>query len=411
VAQYERARAVFRRSGRQREEVATLLGLSETYSWFHKPELVLRSVNDALAIALETGDRGAQAACLVMRGEGVAIVDGPVPAAIRDSTEAVRLARETPDTRLLARTLTYAGRHLEWHSDYERAIGYLQEGAELARHEHAGTLMGLGLYHLGHARLARADYQEALRVYRDLGAYADAAGDKLYIARVPNLLGGVYLDLYDLDEALRWNAEGDDVSRRLWPWPEPRGHSLWKLGVAHLYRGDHARAQAALREAWDLLEVDIWGRWLWYISLLRSLGELALAEGRRDEAWDYATRSLEMATRCGQRKHAARAQRLQGEILAAQDRLGEAQGALEASIALAERLGTPREVWLGRAALARVAYRVGRDREAEANAGRALATLEVIAGGLTTPSLRLSFLGAEPVLDVYRILGRRPPAA
>jgi tetratricopeptide (TPR) repeat protein len=145
--------------------------------------------------------------------------------------------------------------------------------------------------------------------------------------------------------------------------------------------------------------------------LLRSLGELALAEGRRDEAWDYATRSLEMATRCGQRKHAARAQRLQGEILAAQDRLGEAQGALEASIALAERLGTPREVWLGRAALARVAYRVGRDREAEANAGRALATLEVIAGGLTTPSLRLSFLGAEPVLDVYRILGRRPPAA
>ena len=103
---------------------------------------------------------------------------------------------------------------------------------------------------------------------------------------------------------------------------------------------------------------------------------------------------------------AYKAQWLQGEILAARDRLGEAAPVLEASVGLAEQIGTPREVWLGR-----VLARLGRDREAEAQLAQAVDTIEAIAAKLTTPGLRRSFLGAEPVLDVYRTLGRRPPAA
>jgi hypothetical protein len=36
-------------------------------------------------------------------------------------------------------------------------------------------------------------------------------------------------------------------------------------------------------------------------------------------------------------------------------------------------------------------------------------TIEVIAAQLTMPDLRRSFLGAAPVLDIYRTLGHRPP--
>ena len=71
---------------------------------------------------------------------------------------------------------------------------------------------------------------------RRLSDYASAAGDKFFMARVPNCIGGVYLELFDLDEALRLNLEGAEVAQQLWPWPKPRGHALLKVGLAHLER-------------------------------------------------------------------------------------------------------------------------------------------------------------------------------
>jgi hypothetical protein len=76
---------------------------------------------------------------------------------------------------------------------------------------------------------------------------------------------------------------------------------------------------------------------------------------------------------------------------------------------LAEQLQTPREVWLGQAALGKVLARLCRDREAEAQLTQATQTIEAIAANLQTPRLRHSFLSAAPVLDVYIALGHRPP--
>ena len=407
VAEFERALALIRRSGDRKQEVATLLGLANVYNWGHKIAEVLATVNGALAIAIEIGDTAGQAGCHALRGEARSAVYGPVIEAMADSSEAVRLAREAGDARLLAQCLTFAGRHLEWHGEYDVADGHLREGLGLARREHPGYLVGLALYHLGHAALARGDYEGALEHYRSLLEYAEAAGDKLYLARLPNLFGGVSLETYDLDEAIRFNTEGDETSRRLWPWPEPRGHSLWKLGLAHLYRGDHGGAERAFRDAESLRELDTWGRWTWEISLWRSRGELALAEQNYDEAWTWASRSLEAATQCRQRKHAARAMRLQGEILAAQGRLPDAARALTTSLDQARALGTARESWIGHAALGRVFTRLGQDREAEAQLTAAADMIESMAAKLVTPRLRQSFLAAPPVADVFQTLGRR----
>ena len=199
------------------------------------------------------------------------------------------------------------------------------------------------------------------------------------------------------------------MAQQLSSWPEPRGHSLVKAGLAHLYRGEHGPAEACLRRAEALLEADTWLRWRWHIALLHACGELALAQGHPDQAWAYATQSLELATQTDSRKHIARAQRLQGDILAASGRLAEATQALGASVHLAEQMQTPREVWLGQAALGKVLTRLGRDKEAEAQLTQATQTIAAIAATLHTPRLRHSFLSAAPVLEVYAALGHRPP--
>jgi ATP/maltotriose-dependent transcriptional regulator MalT len=176
-----------------------------------------------------------------------------------------------------------------------------------------------------------------------------------------------------------------------------------------VYRGEHGPAEACFRRAEALLEEDTWLRWRWQIALLHACGELALTQGHPDQAWTYTTQSLALATQTDSRKHVVRAQRLQGDILAASGRLAEAAQALVASVHLAEQIQTPREVWLGQAALGKVLTRLGRDKEAEAQLTQATQTIEAIAATLHIPRLRHSFLSAAPVLEIYALLGHRPP--
>jgi ATP/maltotriose-dependent transcriptional regulator MalT len=178
-----------------------------------------------------------------------------------------------------------------------------------------------------------------------------------------------------------------------------------------VYRGEHGPAEACFRRAEALLEEDIWVRWRWHIALLHAFGELALTQGHHDEAWAYAAQSLELATQTDSRKHVARAQLLQGEVLVASGRLAEAAQALATSVHLAEQLQTPREVWLGKAALGKVLVRLGRDKEAEAQLTQATQTIEAIAANLQIPRLHHSFLNAAPVTAVYAVLGHHPPPA
>ena len=93
-----------------------------------------------------------------------------------------------------------------------------------------------------------------------------------------------------------------------------------------------------------------------------------------------------MATQTDARKHVARAQRLQGEILAAGGQLAEAARTLQASIRGAERLQTPREMWQGHAALGKVLLHLGQEKGAEVSFRQALQTIEAIAANLQTPS-------------------------
>jgi tetratricopeptide (TPR) repeat protein len=177
-------------------------------------------------------------------------------------------------------------------------------------------------------------------------------------------------------------------------WPEPRGHSLLKAGLVHFERTDYDRAEEFFLRAWGLLEIDDVARWRWYIPLLHARGALALARGHHDEAGRFATESLELARKTYARKHEARAQRLQGEILAATGRLEESAAMLEASVMLARGLKVARDEWMGALALGKLLTRLGKDKEAEVAFNTAAATIESIAAALKTDVLVRSFLAA-----------------
>jgi class 3 adenylate cyclase/tetratricopeptide (TPR) repeat protein len=408
-AAYQRALILIRQTVDRRGETDILVELTRVYDVSHREAPASATNEQALVLARELGDRASEALCLANRASIRNHAYGQLVEATPDAEEALRLAREIGDPKSLGDVLITLGRLLQWHGVFDRGLGYLQEGMELARHTHAGTRFSAATLFIGNTYTAKGAYEDALQWYQQLSDYASKAGHKNRIAQVPNLIGGVHLELFDLDEALRLNLEGDEVAQQFHPWPEPRGHSLVKAGLAHFYREEHSPAEACFRRAEALLEVDTWLRWRWHIALLHALGELALTQGHHDQAWTYASQSLELATQTDSRKHVARAQRLQGEVLAASGRLAEAAQALATSVHLAECLQTPREVWLGKAALGKVLARLGRDKEAEAQLTQATQTIEGIAAKLQTPRLHHSFLSAPPVLDIYAALGYRPP--
>jgi hypothetical protein len=80
---------------------------------------------------------------------------------------------------------------------------------------------------------------------------------------------------------IRLNLEGEEIARKVYRWPEPRGHCLLKAGLGYFYQGELGRAAELFQHARAFLDEDRWLRWRWEIPLLRAEAELALAEGRR----------------------------------------------------------------------------------------------------------------------------------
>jgi tetratricopeptide (TPR) repeat protein len=409
--EYARAIDCSRSANDQLRECRSLLGLALAQFSAHQIEAMLDTCERSGALAGELGEVAIQASTKMRSALGKMVCEGATPEVIGRAEEAVHLAETLNEPRLRAETTVMLGAARERECAFETAHRTLQKGLKLASEVHSGFSVGQSLFCLGHTSLSQGNYEEALGWYQQLSDYAQTAGDAFWLSRAPNCLGAVPLELYEFNWALELQLEGHEAARRYSAWPEPKAHSLLKAGLVHFERDDYSHAEEFFLGAWGLLEVDNVSRYRWHIPLLHARGALALARGQHDEAWRFASESLELARKTYARKHEARAQRLQGEILAATGRLKEGAPMLEASVRLAHDLKTPREVWMGSFALGKLLVRLGKDKEAEGAFNAAAGTIESIASALKTEALIRSFLAAAPVIEVFRVLGRIPPVA
>ncbi len=410
IREYQRALELVRLAGDRSREAEVLAALGHAHGRDHRVEAALECTEQSIAVARERGDRRVEAIGLLERAALRAVWYGDLDAAKDDAEVGLQLVRSVGDARLHCAAIGRVGILLQWRGHFGEALSHFRESARLAEAQRNADAFARAAFYTIAACTARGEYEEALGWYHRLHDYAFSAEDKYWMARTPNMAGGIHLELFDLDAAIRLNLEGEEVARKVYRWPEPRGHCLLKVGLGYFFQGELGRAGELFQRARSFLDQDRWLRWRWEIPLLHAEGELALAEGRSDAAWRQVTESLALATRTGSRKHVARAHRAQGEVLAATGRFDEAVRAYEDSVTLAEELGTPREAWMGRAALGRLLHRMGRDTAAEAALVGDVRTIESIAASLTTPHLRQSLLAAAPVLEVYRTLGRHLPA-
>jgi tetratricopeptide (TPR) repeat protein len=294
-----------------------------------------------------------------------------------------------------------------WAGEYEVAARLQAEGLALAREHHLLVPLLFNLFLHGMTLTGKGDYEAALALFREGLKLAEKVGDEAIHHRLLNCLGWLHAELGDLDAALDFNRQSSEVGRRRDD-PGTFPNAEINLGEIYLARGDVAEAENCFESAyrfWGNPRTSQWMRWRYAMRLFAGMGELGLARGDSERATEFADRCLELATRTNSRKNLAKGWRLRGRIALARRHMDEAETAYRQSLAMAEAIGNPTQLWVTRAALGELHLARQRHDLAGEAFRAARDVLDRVKGSVSDPALRASLEHAPAVQHVYELAG------
>ena len=388
------------------ERLECLIALGHAYLWTERDAETLATAEAAAVLADDLRDEAANAAILAMEGQALAMrgAEGDLDRAYELGERA--LAVWVPDMRPLdlSHHLTLHADAAYWIGEYERSLEVSRRTRELAAHVHSAESLfrGGGSEAVSLAGLGR--HEEAIAIWDELMPVADELGHSHRV--LLNYSALAYRELYDVEEARRRSEHALELSESF-TFGMPRQFAGSDLLFTQLLAGDVGGAQAAWSSRWEGADhATAWTTWLIRGRLTVARTEIALHAEDAETAVDWARQSLEIARRTRRRKYEARSLTLLGQALARLHRRDEALGALYAAIPIADDLVGPPARWQARAALAEVAYSLGRDDLAAVNFQEA-ARLVVDFAATLTPARRARFLSTPQIEQILTAAGHR----
>jgi tetratricopeptide (TPR) repeat protein len=209
------------------------------------------------------------------------------------------------------------------------------------------------------------EFREALALGREAIRVAEATGGAAGIATVSNIVGLIYLDLGDVEQArpLLERAQGLSREQGL---ANPLVWATAALGATHVVDGYPSTGVPLIEEALALAasNEDVQGYALWSTWL----GEGHLAAGRLEDAGAVARTTLDFAVGHRELQHQAYALRLLGDVAASAGRSQavEAEAHYRDAVALSVDIGMRPLQAHCHLGLAKLYRRVGRLDEARA---------------------------------------------
>jgi tetratricopeptide (TPR) repeat protein len=239
---------------------------------------------------------------------------------------------------------------------------------------------------------------------------SERLGDKIFKCRMLNTMGWVYGELYNLEQAIRYNQEGADASYKVGD-PEIIRNAEINLGDDYMLLGDFERAQHYLEKVYrDSQQRGKWGeewmKWRYLQHCCHSLGELWLTKGDAEKALRFAEECLQLAEPTESRKNIVKGWRLQGQAFCAQGKLAETEAVLQKVLALAQQTGNPPQLWKTYQALGELYERQGKPTQAQSAYSNAIEVIEGVASRLQDQELKQTFLSARPVQEIREHLER-----
>jgi len=243
-------------------------------------------------------------------------------------------------------------------------------------------------------------YLKSLEAYQAAMVLVDRAADEPWSARrrliTTNNLATLFQRLGRADKALELYRQVQKAPQALRPSEEAQLYR--NLGVMYRQLGDPVKALETFRQAQEVF--DRQGRKDGQISVLINAG-VALALDLNDvpSALESFTSALALAEKTQSRWGAMQAHLFRGESLLRLNRVDSAREEFDTALAAARQLGTSEEEWKALYGLGRTAERAGQTGLAAGYFRQAIDRIESIRSGLQLSVLKAEFLGDKR--DVY----------
>jgi len=347
---------------------------------------------EAIEVSEDAGAQSALAGALTVTGM-VNAVTGQHEKADAEMGRALSISRSERDFPRQGTVLFFIGVLRGWHGRYRESVALGTEGVRMAREQQLVMPLSRCLWTQGIGYAGLGDYEAAVGSLREGLALAEKLGDPAFMCRFQNTLGWLQIECGDLDAGLELSARSLELARRD---PHATGaeraaFTLLNEGDAFMAKGDLAAASEKLEEALQIVKrppPSRWMTWRYSTHCYVSLGELALAREDPATADGFADRSLEIAVPTRSRKFESRAWRVKGESARMRRQWDESERALRRSLAIAQEIDEPRQLWKSHVSIARLSGELKRVETADRSYHAADEILQRLLEGVRDPGLR-----------------------
>jgi tetratricopeptide (TPR) repeat protein len=409
IADFQHMRQLAQASGNQQKEGESLCHLAYghwlTFSERHMPQ-VEHYAREAQRLAQDTGDRSVLARSLSSLGS-VHEVRGNLQEAERHFEASLQISQQEGATAPLGFTLTNLSAIAYWRGDFHRAIALGHQGETASRETNDGFHELYSLAFVCLARWSVGHYAQALRALRE-GMTKATERENLFIrGRLTNTLGWFHSEFGNAARAVEYDHESTELGRAAGI-SNVEVSALINVGLDYLALGQYVRAKSYLVPTLERVAREAFGahRWRWTIRLLIGLAELSYTTGECEHALRAVDEGLQEARRTFSQKYLAKGWALHGKIVA---QLGDAVAAgkdLQRAFSLAEQVQSPALLYPIAYELAQWYETTGKEREAAALYGKAKATIVQMATAMEDEQWRSTLLQGTLVQKIHERAAR-----
>ena len=407
-AEGQRVLALAREAGDRAAEASALASIGFTTLWAQDLDGALDYAGQAVEAARAAG-AGAPLGSGYLTTGYIHALAGRLPQAQETLPLAVENAAAAGDATNHSIALQLTSFLHSWQGEWGQAADVAAEALGIARAHGLLAPLIRGLWAQGVVLTGKGDYEPAQAAFEESLALAERVGDINSIPRCQNSLAWLLSECGDYDRAIEMFNAAAERARK---WPHAVGVEITaycEVNRADVFldKGDLSLAGEFLEQARRIVEDPAtypWMKWRYAMHLRISQGELALARGD-------ATRAGSSPARPGHRDAYQRPQvprpqlAPQGEIALARRQWEEAERDLRRSVAMAQAIGNPPQLWRSHGAMGRL-HAARKEADARQAFGAGAAIVETMKARLQHPKLRAGLERAPLIRELYSLSGK-----
>jgi len=360
-----------------------------TSSWEYIPQ-AQRLGEEALGIAQEIGDERVVARSLTYLG-AVDQVHGKLLELDAKLKQALRIGETRGFQDVVAPALQWLGSAANWRGEFQRAIILCQQGERAATDMHDGAIELWTQAARCRAHIGLGEYAEAITAINDGLTKARDRDNTVSLGRLTNTLGWLHQELGDFQRAAAYDRDSADLGQRIGN-PNVEISALINLGFDYLHLGEPEKALTLLENTLSRADQGFGAhRWRWAMRLCACIADTFLTLGTPDRALTQVERGFIEARATGSMKYIAKFHALRGEIALAARQWSQAEADCREALRLARQISYPTLTWQAAHLLARSQAVQNNLKAAFATIQLAVETIDAVAARIPDPALRETF--------------------